>query len=136
VDRRGGFRVGRSDEPAQPAVGPVRGRARAYCRCGSGHPLEPSRAAPAQSRVSTSVRARACTTGVRLPASLRSGPSAANVQRSMTSQLGTRPEGAAAARIAPPIGVLVVDDHVAFRQVAHDVVGATGDFEMLGEASS
>jgi DNA-binding NarL/FixJ family response regulator len=53
----------------------------------------------------------------------------------MPSQLGTQPQGVAA-RIEPPIGVLVVDDHLAFRQVVHEVVGATGDFEMLGEASS
>jgi two-component system, NarL family, invasion response regulator UvrY len=35
-----------------------------------------------------------------------------------------------------PVGVLVVDDQVVFRQVAHEVVAATQDFEMLGEASS
>jgi two-component system, NarL family, invasion response regulator UvrY len=35
-----------------------------------------------------------------------------------------------------PVGVLVVDDQVVFRQVAHEVIDATDDFELLGEASS
>jgi DNA-binding NarL/FixJ family response regulator len=34
------------------------------------------------------------------------------------------------------IGVLVVDDQLVFRQVAHEVIDATEDFEMLGEAAS
>jgi DNA-binding NarL/FixJ family response regulator len=34
------------------------------------------------------------------------------------------------------IGVLVVDDQLVFRQVAHEVIDATEEFEMLGEASS
>jgi DNA-binding NarL/FixJ family response regulator len=32
--------------------------------------------------------------------------------------------------------VLVVDDQLVFRQVAHEVIEATEDFEMLGEAAS
>jgi two-component system, NarL family, invasion response regulator UvrY len=35
-----------------------------------------------------------------------------------------------------PIGVLVVDDQVVFRQVAHEVIDATEDFELLGEVGS
>lgn len=35
-----------------------------------------------------------------------------------------------------PVGVLVVDDQVVFRQAAHEVIEATKDFEMLGEAAS
>jgi DNA-binding NarL/FixJ family response regulator len=35
-----------------------------------------------------------------------------------------------------PVGVLVVDDQVVFRQVAHEVIDATDEFELLGEASS
>jgi DNA-binding NarL/FixJ family response regulator len=31
---------------------------------------------------------------------------------------------------------VVVDDQVVFRQVAHEVIDATPDFELLGEASS
>jgi two-component system, NarL family, invasion response regulator UvrY len=34
------------------------------------------------------------------------------------------------------IGVLVVDDQLVFRQVAHEVIDATEEFQMLGEASS
>ena len=34
------------------------------------------------------------------------------------------------------VGVLVVDDQLVFRQVAHEVIDATEDFEMLGEAAS
>src|SRR3954465_8749243 len=34
------------------------------------------------------------------------------------------------------VGVLVVDDQIVFRQVAHEVIDATEDFELLGEASS
>lgn len=36
----------------------------------------------------------------------------------------------------PGVGVLVVDDQVVFRQVAHEVVAATDGFELIGEASS
>jgi len=32
--------------------------------------------------------------------------------------------------------VLVVDDQVVFRQVAHEVIDATRDFELVGEADS
>jgi DNA-binding NarL/FixJ family response regulator len=35
-----------------------------------------------------------------------------------------------------PVGVLVVDDQLVFRQVAHEVIDSTEDFELLGEASS
>src|SRR3954453_11531924 len=34
------------------------------------------------------------------------------------------------------IGVLVVDDQLVFRQVGHEVIDATEEFEMLGEAAS
>jgi two-component system, NarL family, invasion response regulator UvrY len=34
------------------------------------------------------------------------------------------------------VGVLVVDDQLVFRQVAHEVIDATENFEMLGEAAS
>src|SRR3954447_10786564 len=34
------------------------------------------------------------------------------------------------------IGVLVVDDQLVFRQVAHEGIDATEDFQMLGEAAS
>ncbi len=34
------------------------------------------------------------------------------------------------------IGVLVVDDQLVFRQVAHEVIDATDEFELLGEAAS
>jgi DNA-binding NarL/FixJ family response regulator len=36
----------------------------------------------------------------------------------------------------PPVGVVVVDDQLVFRQVAHEVIDATEDFVLLGEASS
>jgi DNA-binding NarL/FixJ family response regulator len=35
-----------------------------------------------------------------------------------------------------PVGVLVVDDQLIFRQVAREVIEATAHFELLGEASS
>src|SRR3954470_2587194 len=35
-----------------------------------------------------------------------------------------------------PVGVLVVDDQLVFRQVAHEVIDATNEFELLGEAGS
>jgi DNA-binding NarL/FixJ family response regulator len=41
----------------------------------------------------------------------------------------SRPEGSC-------VGVVVVDDQVVFRQVAHEVIAATPDFELLGEAAS
>ena len=41
-----------------------------------------------------------------------------------------------AGRAGEQVGVLVVDDQVVFRQVAHEVIDATKDFELLGEASS
>src|SRR3954467_14645250 len=34
------------------------------------------------------------------------------------------------------VGVLVVDDQLVFRQVAHEVIDATEEFELLGEAAS
>ena len=34
------------------------------------------------------------------------------------------------------VGVLVVDDQVVFRQAAHEVIEATEEFELLGEAAS
>src|SRR3954469_11765244 len=34
------------------------------------------------------------------------------------------------------VGVLVVDDQVVFRQAAHEVIDATEQFELLGEAAS
>ena len=37
---------------------------------------------------------------------------------------------------APPVGVLVVDDQLVFRQAARDVIDAAGEFVFLGEASS
>ena len=36
----------------------------------------------------------------------------------------------------PPVGVVVVDDQLVFRQAAHEVIDATEDFVLLGEASS
>lgn len=38
--------------------------------------------------------------------------------------------------LTSPVGVLVVDDQLVFRQVAHEVIEVTDDFEMLGEAAS
>jgi DNA-binding NarL/FixJ family response regulator len=35
-----------------------------------------------------------------------------------------------------PVGVLVVDDQLVFRRVAHEVIDATEDFALLGEATS
>jgi two-component system invasion response regulator UvrY len=35
-----------------------------------------------------------------------------------------------------PVGVLVVDDQLVFRQVAHEVIDATKNFELVGEAAS
>jgi DNA-binding NarL/FixJ family response regulator len=37
---------------------------------------------------------------------------------------------------AVPVGVLVVDDQVVFRQVAQEVIDATEEFELLGDAAS
>jgi DNA-binding NarL/FixJ family response regulator len=36
----------------------------------------------------------------------------------------------------PPVGVLVVDDQLTFRQLAREVIGATANFRLLGEAPS
>ena len=47
-----------------------------------------------------------------------------------------RREPSGAGRRGPPIGVLVVDDHSVFRDAAREVVDATPDFELLGEAAS
>jgi two-component system, NarL family, invasion response regulator UvrY len=41
-----------------------------------------------------------------------------------------------AASSSDRVGVLVVDDHRLFRQVAREVIEATAHFELLGEASS
>jgi DNA-binding NarL/FixJ family response regulator len=41
-----------------------------------------------------------------------------------------------AAQAGEPVGVLVVDDQLVFREVARDVIEATAPFELLGEASS
>jgi DNA-binding NarL/FixJ family response regulator len=41
-----------------------------------------------------------------------------------------------AGQAAEQVGVLVVDDQVVFRQAAHEVIDATKDFELLGEAAS
>src|SRR3954453_16662497 len=35
-----------------------------------------------------------------------------------------------------PVGVLVVDDQLVFRQAAREVIEATSNFELLGEAAS
>jgi DNA-binding NarL/FixJ family response regulator len=35
-----------------------------------------------------------------------------------------------------PVGVLVVDDQVVFRRAAHEVIDATEEFALLGEAAS
>ena len=37
---------------------------------------------------------------------------------------------------ASPVAVLVVDDQLVFRRVAHEVIDATDDFELVGEAAS
>jgi two-component system, NarL family, invasion response regulator UvrY len=37
---------------------------------------------------------------------------------------------------APPVRVLVVDDHAPFRRAARSVVGATSGFELVAEAAS
>jgi DNA-binding NarL/FixJ family response regulator len=42
----------------------------------------------------------------------------------------------ASVRRAGPVRVLVVDDQLVFRQVARQVVEATRDFELVGEADS
>jgi DNA-binding NarL/FixJ family response regulator len=54
----------------------------------------------------------------------------------MTPLDGTAPEPAATVRAKTPVGVLVVDDQLVFRQVAREVIDATPEFRMLGEAGS
>jgi DNA-binding NarL/FixJ family response regulator len=54
----------------------------------------------------------------------------------MTPLHGTAREPAATVRADTPVGVLVVDDQLVFRQVAREVIDATADFEILGEAGS
>lgn len=41
-----------------------------------------------------------------------------------------------AGRASDRVGVLVVDDQQVFRQAAHEVIDATANFELLGEAAS
>jgi DNA-binding NarL/FixJ family response regulator len=43
---------------------------------------------------------------------------------------------AATTRSETPVGVLVVDDQAVFRQVAREVIEATSEFVLVGEASS
>ncbi len=45
-------------------------------------------------------------------------------------------EPTATTRSTTPVGVLVVDDQVVFRQVAREVIEATSEFVLLGEVSS
>jgi two-component system, NarL family, invasion response regulator UvrY len=54
----------------------------------------------------------------------------------MTPQHGTAPKPARATQAETPVGVLVVDDQLVFRQVAREVIEATPEFEILGEAGS
>jgi DNA-binding NarL/FixJ family response regulator len=54
----------------------------------------------------------------------------------MIPNQGTGPHSTSAPPTEPPVGVLVVDDQILFRQVARLVINATPDFEMLGEAGS
>jgi DNA-binding NarL/FixJ family response regulator len=51
-------------------------------------------------------------------------PSSGSTQFQLAGEAGER------------VGVLVVDDQVVFRQAAHEVIDATQDFELLGEAAS
>jgi DNA-binding NarL/FixJ family response regulator len=44
--------------------------------------------------------------------------------------------GEVAARPSTPVGILVVDDQLVFRQAVREVIEAAGDFVLLGEASS
>src|SRR4051794_23944273 len=53
----------------------------------------------------------------------------------MLPSTGSTPS-ALAREAGEQVGVLVVDDQVVFRQVAHEVIAATPDFELLGEAAS
>jgi DNA-binding NarL/FixJ family response regulator len=54
----------------------------------------------------------------------------------MTPLHGAAQQPATTAQTDPPVGVLVVDDQLVFRQVAREVIDATPDFEILGEAGS
>ena len=54
----------------------------------------------------------------------------------MTPQHGTAPKPARATQAETPVGVLVVDYQLVFRQVAREVIEATPEFEILGEAGS
>ena len=54
----------------------------------------------------------------------------------MLPQPGSTQHTPAGPAASEPVGVLVVDDQLVFRQVAHEVIDATDEFEMLGEASS
>jgi len=48
----------------------------------------------------------------------------------------TEPEPVAAVDAETLVGILVVDDQLVFRQVAREVIEATPEFEILGEAGS
>jgi DNA-binding NarL/FixJ family response regulator len=48
----------------------------------------------------------------------------------------TEPELVRAAGAKTLVGILVVDDQLVFRQVAREVIDATPEFEVLGEAGS
>ena len=54
----------------------------------------------------------------------------------MNPKQRTSPDSVSAARHGSRIGVLVVDDQIVFRHVAREVIDATPDFELLGEAAS
>jgi DNA-binding NarL/FixJ family response regulator len=54
----------------------------------------------------------------------------------MLPQSGSTHHPLVGPQAAEPVGVLVVDDQLVFRQVAHEVIDATDEFELLGEASS
>lgn len=56
--------------------------------------------------------------------------------KAMIPRASTTRHSAEAGRRTGPVGVLVVDDQLVFRQVARDVIEATPNFELLGEASS
>src|SRR4051795_13055766 len=53
----------------------------------------------------------------------------------MLPSTGSTPS-ALAREAGEQVGVLVVDDQVVFRQVAHEVIDATKEFELLGEAGA
>jgi two-component system invasion response regulator UvrY len=54
----------------------------------------------------------------------------------MLPELGITGRSPGWARRGRTIGVLVVDDQIVFREVAREVIEATADFELLGEATS